>query len=236
MNLLYLLMAGLLLFLFLQLASRFLLALAKNNAFKPAVLKVFPLIELGAWIAFSFWAAWVLFGNMRYYDQVIAVMSSLFVFAIGWFVFRDFFSGMMLRSEYKLEKGQVIKTPIAEGRITKLGRRFMELENEKGEKIRIPYSQISNQWISLPADTEKSFSHQMAVRLSGHIEPSVLKNKINQEMMGMPWIIGPPPNIKISKDQEGVPVLEIRYDLLKEEHALVVEEKIRQLVSRHTGE
>lgn len=236
MSLLYLVLVGLLLFLFLQLASRFLHALAKKNAFKPAVLKILPLIELGAWIAFSFWAAWVLFGNMRYYDQVVTVMTLLFVFAVGWFVFRDFFSGMMLRSEYKLEKGQVIKTPFAEGRIVYLGKRFLELENEKGEKVRIPYSRISNNWISIPADQEKSFSHQLALKLSGHVNPGKLKAMINQEMMGMPWIIGPPPNIKISRHQDGTPMLEIRYDLLKEEHALLVEEKIRQLVQRSNGE
>ena len=234
MSLLYLVLTGVLLFLFLQLASRFLHALAKRNTFKPVVLNLFPLIELGAWVAFSFWGAWVVFGGMRYYDLVMVVMAGLLLFAIAWYVFRDFFSGMMLKSEYKLEKGQVIKTPIAEGRIVSLRRRFLELENEMGEKIRIPYSRLSNQWLSLPADTEKSFSHRMVIPLTGHVEPGSLKNLINQAMMGMPWIIGPPPNIKILKDEEGKAVLDIRYDLLKEEHALIVEEKITQLVKQQT--
>lgn len=235
MSLLYLVLTGVLLFLFLQLASRFLHALARRNKFKPVVLNFFPMIELGAWVAFAFWAAWVLFGGMRYYDMVMAVMAALFVFAVAWYVFRDFFSGMMLRSEYKLERGQVIRTPVAEGRIVSLRRRFLELENEKGEKIRIPYSRLSNQWLSLPADTEKSFAHRMVIPLTGHVEPASLKNLINHSMMGMPWIIGPPPNIKILKDEGGNAVLDIRYDLLKEEHALIVEEKIRELVRQHTG-
>lgn len=234
MSLLYLVLIGVMLFLFLQLASRFLHALAKKNAFKSAVLNFFPLVELGAWVAYAFWGAWVLFGGMRHYDLVMAVMAALLIFGISWYVFRDFFSGMMLKSEYKLEKGQVIKTPVAEGRIVGLRRRFLELENEKGEKIRIPYSRLSNQWLSLPADTEKSFAHRMVIPLTGHVEPACLKNLINQAMMGMPWIIGPPPNIKILKEEEGKAVLDIRYDLLKEEHALIVEEKIRQLVMQQT--
>jgi hypothetical protein len=230
MSLLYLVLVGVLLFLFLQLASRFVHALAKKNAFKPLVLNLFPLVELGAWVAYAFWGAWVLFGGMRHYDLVMAVMAALLVFAIAWYVFRDFFSGMMLKSEYKLERGQVIQTPLGGGRIIGLRRRFLELENEKGEKIRIPYSRLSNQWISLPADTEKSFAHRMVIPLTGHVEPASLKSMINQAMMGMPWIIGPPPNIKILKDEGGHSVLDIRYELLKEEHALIVEEKIRLLV------
>lgn len=234
MNIFYFVLTGVLLFFVLQLGGRVLHALARKNAFKPAVLKLFPVVELGAWIAYAFWGARVLFGNMRYYEQIIAGMTGLFVFAIAWYVFRDYFSGIMLRSEFKLELGQIIKTPVAEGRIITLGQRFIELENERGEKTRIPYAQLSNQWVSLPSDAGKSLSHHLVVQLPGPTDPAVLKEMINQAMMGMPWVIGPPPVIKISKNKDGQTLLEVSYDLLKEEHALVVEEKIRELVGQQS--
>jgi len=225
-----------LLFFALQLGARFLHALARKSALKPVVIKLFPLVELGAWLAYAFWAVWVLFGSMRYYDLVVGAMAGLLLFAIAWFVFRDFFSGMMLKSEYKLEKGQVIRTPLAGGQIVYLGKRFLELEGENGEKIRIPFSRLVNQWLSFPADAGKSFSYRLSVGLSGREDPVALKVIIGREMMGMPWIIGPPPQIKILKSPEDGPVLDIRYDLLKEEHALIVEEKIRRIVREHAGD
>ncbi len=230
MSLLYIILSGVLLYFLLKLAALLLKAMAARRNAVHALSKWFPVLEAGVWVLFVFWGVYLLFGGISYYDHLIFFMAVLLVFGISWYFFRDIFSGMILKSECQLHEGQQIKTPKTEGIIIQLGSRYLELENEKGERVKIPYSDLSRHWINIPAEMDKALSNQFKIRLKEGADPIKVKSRIHQEMMGMPWIVGAAPKIKIIKDSDEHVVLDIRYGLLKEEHALLVEKKIRCLV------
>lgn len=232
MSLLYFIIAGLVLYIGLKFGTRVLEAIPVKRAHKMEAIRWFPMFEVIAWVAYAFWGSYVLFGQIRHYDLLLLIMAIFLFFGIAWFFFRDFFAGMMIKSDYKLKPGQYVKTPVADGIVVRLGSRFIELENDKGEKIKLPFSQLGKQWISLPADMEKSLSNHLVMVLPGHVDVGALTSLIDAEMMGMPWIIGTPPALKIKNDESGQKVLDIRFDLIKEEHNLLVENKIREIVGR----
>lgn len=230
MSLIYFILTGILLYVLLIYGGRFLKSLVRQHANKWDVLRMFPLVEMGAWLAYTFWGIRLVFGDLRFFDQLTMLMVALLIAGIAWFVFRDFFAGMMLKMEYKLQPGQYIKTPTAEGQIISLGSRFIELENESGERTFIPFSRFTNEWLSIPGDQDKSLSHHMVINLDRPVNASRFKLLLQKEMMAMPWIIGPAPVIKLSLDKERI--VDIRFHLLKEEHALVVEDKLRLRIAQ----
>lgn len=231
MNLLYFLITGLAIFIFLKFGARILDALLLRMSLKPETTRWFPLVEIVIWVAYVYWGSYVLFGHIRYYDLLVLSMTLLLAFGIAWFFFRDFFAGLMVRSDYGLKTGLFIRTPVAEGYIVRLGSRFLELKNDKGEMIKLPFSQISRQWLQLPADMGNSLSSQLLISLPGDINVPLLRKTVEAEMMGMPWIIGTPPGITIRMNQQGQIILDVRYDLLKEEHSLQVEKRVREIVA-----
>lgn len=230
MSLLYFILSGVLLYFLLKFGALLLKALTSRQHDAHRIAGWFPLFEIGTWILFSFWGAYLLFGGISYYDHLVFFMAVLLVFGVSWYFFRDFFAGMIMKSECQLREGQYIKTPNTEGVIILLGPRYLELENNQGERVKIPYSNLNKQWITLPAQTEKTLSNHFLVRIPESVDPLQVKSVVHQGMMDLPWIVGMPPVIKLIKDQEDHLFLDIRYSLLKEEHALLVEKKVRQMI------
>lgn len=236
MNLLYLIAVAAIIYVVMRFGGRLFEALPVKPAYKREIERWLPIMEGLVWVAFVFWGGYVLFGGIRHYDLLLLIMAALLLFGVAWYFFRDFFAGMMIKSDYKLRKGQYIKTPVSEGLIVRLGGRFLELENDKGEKIRIPFSSLSKQWVQLPADMQKSLSNHLVIELPDSADPVRMKSLVEADMMGMPWIIGTPPSLKARKNKDGKMVLDIRFDLLKEEHSLLVEERIRGLIMKQPNQ
>ncbi len=230
MSLLYFILSGLLLFFLLKVGAKLLKALAGKHMLKNGIAKWFPLLETGVWVFYAFWGAYVFFGGISYYDHLVFAMAILLACGIAWYFFRDFFAGMIMKSECRLDVGQYIKTPDVSGKIVVLGPRFLELESDQGEKLKIPYSRLSKQWINLPSDVDKSLSNHFVIKVPDSANPMKVKSMVHQEMMGMPWVVGVPPKIKLIKDQADQTYLDVHYGLLKEEHSLLVEQKIKQLI------
>lgn len=235
MSLLYFILSGLLLYFMLKLGSKILMALTGRKVITNSIAKWFPLFETGVWVFFAFWGAYVLFGGISHYDHLVFVMAVLLAIGVSWFFFRDFFAGMIMKSECRLELGQHIKTPDFEGTIVLLGPRYMELEIDSGEKLKVSYSRLNKHWISLPAETEKSLSNNLTLRIPDSANPLQVKTIVYKEMMGMPWIVGTPPKLKLTKNEDDQSFLDIRYGLLKEEHSLLVEHRIRQTIKTLSG-
>ncbi len=235
MNLLYLIAVGATIYMVMRFGGRLLEALPVKPAYKREIDRWLPIFEGLIWVVFVFWGVYLLFGGIRHYDLLLLIMAVLLMFGVAWYFFRDYFAGMMIKSDYKLRKGQHIKTPLTEGVIVRLGSRFLELENDHGEKIRIPFSALSKQWVQLPADMQKSLSNQLVVHLPASSDPIMIKSLVASEMMGMPWIIGTPPTMKLRKNRDGDMVLDIRFDLLREEHSVMVEDRIRRLIMKQTS-
>lgn len=230
MSLLYFILSGILLYLLLKFGALFVRALAGRRPIVRFVSEWFPVIETGAWVLFVFWGAYLLFGGISFYNQLLFFMAVFLLIGISWYFFRDIFAGTVLKSECRLHEGQHIKTPFVEGLIVQLGLRYLELENNKGERVKIPYSSLSNHWINLPAQTDNTLSNHFKVRVPESVDPLKVKDEVHRGMMGMPWIVGMPPKIKLLKGQEDHVFLDIHYSLLKEEHALLVEKKVSEMI------
>ena len=232
MNLLIFIITGLVILLLFRGLNRIARAFVKKRQLRSALLRVLPVVELVAWVAFSFWGVLVLFGQHQYYDLIVVLLAVLVIFGLAWFVFRDFLAGVLLKSEKALYPGQVIKTPIIEGKIKSMGFRNMELVNEAGETVNVPYSRLSNQLFIIPPDNEDSLPHQARIPLMPGQASEQTKENVYKHLMAMPWVISPAPGIQIIKSNDGQHFMLITFYTYMRTHALVVEEKVRALLKQ----
>ncbi len=225
---------GLALFFLLRLIYRVVGSVIRQEPFRYIFLKAFPVLELLIWVAFFFWAVDSVFQDFFYYNLLIGLMVFIVLGALSWFLFRDFFAGIVIRSENALEPGQFFKTTFVEGRILKLGIRSMELETLEGERVKVPYGRLNNQLLNRPPGQEKNYGHTLKLRMPKAGKPARLKNQILAELNNMPWIIsGYPPMVSITSESEEQFLVEIRVYVMREEHLFLVEKNIRDFINHH---
>jgi len=231
MNLLIFVFTGFLLFFLFRLLARISKIIVQKKVIRKGVFALLPLLELVLWVAYAFWGVTIFFGRHLYFDLIIGVMVVVLLLAIAWFVFRDFMAGVLLKAEKSLEPGQTIKTSFASGIIKRMGSRFMELQNEEGELVRIPYGRLSNELFILPPDDEDNMPHHLEIPLPDEASPEQSRDKVKKLIMSMPWIVGPTPEIKLSRSAEGNYTLRVVFYTHIRSQAVQVEEKLQQALS-----
>ena len=233
MNLMVFVITGFVLFFLFRLLFRITKALTYKPAIKKGSMALLPLLELVLWVGYAFWGVYIFFGDHLYYDLIIGVMVVLLLVVIAWFVFRDFLAGVLLKAEKALEPGQMIRTPVVEGRIKRLGSRSLELVNQAGEVVRLPYARLSSEVFILPPESEESLPHRVEVPLPGDHSPEEIQKEILKSLHAMPWIIAPAPEVKIIKGTGGRHLVQTTFYTHIGSQAAIVEERIRRVVKDH---
>lgn len=229
MNLLYLILTALALFVVFRLLYRLLPALLRGKPIQTRLLRILPVVELLAWLLISFWGIYLLFGGQAHYAWVVSGMALVVVLALGWYVFRDYLSGVLLRADTGFAVGQHIRTHFAEGKIARLGYRHLVLLNQEGEEVRIPYSRFKDEVIIIPAGEESRPPHHFRISLPDGADPDTIRQKLFSRMMAMPWVSEPAPEISFHKDEEGRDCLHISYHT----HTPLASMKVEDLVKKH---
>lgn len=232
MNLLYFVILGFALFYALHLINRLARLLPEGNRYTNILLRVLPLAEMVIWLAFAFWAVTIIFPELAFRRLIFGAMAIVLVIAFGWYVLRDFLNGILLKTENTLKKGQTIKTDFISGKIIKIGYRTLLIEAENGEMVRIPFSRLGEAIISLPDQYGQSHSHSLLLPIDTSKQLLVQPKDFLRELVNMPWVIAESePGVSMIQTKEG-PMLEVRFSVMKEEHALLVEKKLEQLLEK----
>lgn len=231
MNLLVFLLAGLIIFGVFRLASRAGRMLIRYRPVRRYFLAFIPFAELLIWVGYAFWGISLLFGGLVYYDLVLGVAVVLLLLALAWFVFRDFFSGVLLKAEKSVEPGRYIRAPYAEGYVKSMGARSLELLNDKGELVRVPYSRFDRDLFVMPPESDESLPHHLEFPLSSGQDPEQFKLLAEKELMAMPWITGSAPSVEIIEGEDGSYRLHLTFYTHIRSQGVIVGEKIRKVLS-----
>ncbi len=231
MNLLYIVILGFALFFAMQLINRLAVIIPGESRWRNLLLRSLPMAEFVVWLTYAFWAASIAFAGLPYRGIVQSAMAIMLVVALGWYVLRDFLSGVLLKSESGFSKGQSIKTGFVSGKITAVGYRTLLIETEKGEKVRVPFSKLGDAIIATPPQKGQSHSHMLRFLVPEGSNRGSLPAKVSKTMLNMPWIIAEEePTVNFVPDAEGPLMLEVKFSVLKEEHALLVKHNLQELI------
>lgn len=233
MNLLFIVILGFALFFAMQLINRLALVIPGEGRWRNLLLRSLPLLEFVVWLVFAFWAARIVFSGLPYRGVIESAMALVLVVALGWYVLRDFLSGILLKTESEFKKGQIIKTPLVSGKVARMGYRTLHIETEKGEKVRIPFSKLGDAIISSPPEKGHGHSQMIKFNLQPGQDTPDLPEAIRQELFNMPWIIlENEPLVHLVRDKNEQAHFEVKFSVIKEEHALLVEQKLKAFLEK----
>lgn len=169
-----------------------------------------PLTELIVWTSFSVWLLNIIFTESRY---LLYLNTLIFLFAfifLSWYVLRDYFVGVQIKTRFKLINGQRLHANDIKGEIQRMGLMSMRIRSENGKNIIIPYSQLDQQTI------EFDFHHkgQSAIRFICEIESPAshveVVDKITEMIMNSVWCSHKmKPQVLLINEQEGKKKYEI---------------------------
>ena len=231
MILAYLIVAGLSLYVLFRLIERFLMAVLRRESQLRYYRLFFPLAEGLVWIGYAFWAVSSLFRGFRQHDLVMGAMALVLILALAWFVLRDFIAGILIKSDTGLHAGQQIRTSFASGRVHRLGARALVLINQEGELVRIPWARFRDETIILPPRQDQRQPHRISLRLPPEASFEAIRRQASEQLMAMPWVTGPAPELHIRKDADEHHYLHITFYTHDPAHVVKVEEKLIKLIT-----
>ncbi|HBH83971.1 MAG: hypothetical protein A2X05_15230 [Bacteroidetes bacterium GWE2_41_25] len=231
MKYLKILAIALALFLFLRLVSSFVPVLISNKKIRMAFRRIFPVIEMLMWISYIFWASHQMFYHLPVYNLLTGSMIIVITAIFGWYLLRDFISGIILKAENGFEPGQRIISSEASGTIKKSGYRCIEVITSEGEYVKIPYSRLSPLNITRPADAGRWVEHVVKFKISSRYESEKIRKVLENRILEMPWIV-PGENFKftITRDETENYIVVIHIHSLSPEMAIKTEETLQVFV------
>lgn len=201
---------------------------ARQKSLK-TILRLLPAIELFLWTAWVLWIFERLTIQWRGQQTILLVLVLVWIIIISWFFLRDFFAGVILKTENAFNLNQQIITPEAKGVIRKIGFRSLEVEGETGKFCRIPYSRLSNQIFGLQAPADTVLSHELTLRIVSSQKVAEVKKQITTELLLMPWVsVNHIPEVQVLSEDQGATTYKISYHTSDDTHSEIINQLLRQ--------
>jgi small-conductance mechanosensitive channel len=197
---------------------------------------MFQVVEMILWFTFAFWASHKMFMHLPIYNLLTAGMALLLIAIVGWYLLRDFISGIILKAENGFESGQRIITSEGSGTIKKLGYRSIEIMNSDGESIKIPFSRLSTLNITRPAEAGKWVEHLARFIIYTSHSTEKIQKLMMLHILEMLWIVsGNSIKIKISLNGPDFYQVAIHFHSISPEMAIKTEENLQVFVNEELG-
>ncbi|MFW5663634.1 MAG: mechanosensitive ion channel domain-containing protein [bacterium] len=209
---------------FLNLATR------KSNVHK-YTLRIFPWLEVALWMAYLFWVIHYWFYNAASYHLLFASVAIVIIVLLGWYVLREIISGAVFRSDNRLEPGLQIKTDSIAGSISGLGIMSMEIISAEGEKITVPYSQITGQSMTQKATKGQGKIQVFTITIPQHYGAVNIERRLKHKLLECSWVIAEG-DIKIKMDlRDQQYEVEVSYYSIKDDMLNQTEEMLREYIN-----
>lgn len=181
-QLFWLAVVGVFVFLAIKLVQRYVLVLIKDSYYQKLIRKwEFRLLSL-LWLGYFCWA---LFHLLRANYVVTGVILTI-VLISGWKSWMEFFAGLTLRLERKIQTNDVIKTRDYTGRIYRFNFQSLALMTDDGQLVHVPYSVITNSIVAQSTDQERLMAQSFLVELTTE-KPHELRQYIEKLVVSCPW-------------------------------------------------
>jgi small-conductance mechanosensitive channel len=123
-----------------------------------------------------------------FYSTLVIAVVIILVAIVAWYFLRDFVAGVVLKTEVPFEINQQIKTTTHTGTLRKAGCRSIELMADKGECIKIPYSQLSSNSFTVVDSNASQQGHEVILKVKSDLPFDDLSSSIKQSLLLLPWV------------------------------------------------
>ena len=133
-----------------------------------------------------FATVWLLHGRDRTAALSIAVVLGV-IAAASWTSLRDVVDGVYLRAARAFAIGDRVQVGGLQGRIQRLGYRFVQIETTDGELAMLPYRAIAGQAILRSPGVDRTSFHVFRVRLPAGVSIADARQTIRETALLCHW-------------------------------------------------
>lgn len=181
-----------------------LMGLPSANVVLNYIKRYLPLIEMTVWIAFSIWIFNIIFTESRYL-LYLNTLFFLFTFLfLSWYVLRDYFLGVQIKTRFNLITGQRLHTNGIKGEIQRIGLLSLSFRGDNGKNIIIPYSKLDQQTIEYDFHQKGQSEAKFVLEIDSAAAGSDVMDKMTEMIMNSVWCSHKSkPQIQLISDQDG---------------------------------
>lgn len=188
----------------------------------------FSLFEIVVWFLFGWWSLKVVYGNSEYYPILIITVLSIILIWIGWFFAKDFIAGTILKLSDNYQSGQFFRLNDIEGYIEQINYLHLNISQENGEIIKIPFSKIlgSIHHKSFLDDKTKYYKFEIIIDKQDTFDET--KEKIRKIILLSAGVnINKEPIISLKTSSDTKWVFVITYFILDEQYCELIENNVK---------
>jgi small-conductance mechanosensitive channel len=177
--------------------------------------KYLPVSEMIVWGLFFIWAIQFLYNKGYLLALMPAIVLIIILLYLSWFGLKDIIAGLVFKTSNQLQINDhiTITEPDIAGKIISIRRTFLELEDESGRVILIPFSKIAGTIIFKNSPSHSLLSHSFKLKVVSsdtESDSSVLAEKIKAFILVLPWTSQKKlPKISIDEDSDGIIVFSL---------------------------
>lgn len=171
-------------------ATKYFVRLATHE--KPVfsyIQKGIPWMQVLVWSFFVFWVVHYLFLTTTLYSVLISALILIFLVFVSWYVLRDLFAGVVIRSGQSLEPGITITAGSFSGTISRLGYFSLYLITPDGKRTRIPYHRLSGEIISWRSESGEGKNQIIKLILPQYLGVTKIKRELTGKLLQLPWVV-----------------------------------------------
>ncbi len=162
---------------------------------------IIPFVEALIWLGFILWCIRQLIRDDLWTSIGVFAVVVVVLTLLTWFVARDYFAGILLKSDGTIKINDWIRIKGVEGKITQMGQRSMLITSNSGETINIPYNTLSDEISIKPNPSEKLISHTFELKISKQMDLDSSIHRIRKSILNAPWAsIKKVPEVKFLND------------------------------------
>lgn len=201
---LWLILAGVLLYGFVRLLNRYVLDLIRQRAAKRRIENWrYPLL-LAVWVLYSGWALYQLI-KVNFLVTLVFLGA---VFLAGFKNWMQAFSGLLVRLEQGIREGDTIRTEHGTGKIERFRFLSLVIKTEAGERIHVPYHDITGAVFAQQTDKKQLIPQTFRVERP-HEDDRTAREIIKKWVESCPWTVSAG-EIQVRPDQSGGYIISAR--------------------------
>ena len=226
-NILYLVIATVVILVFFRVARM----VSSRSSRTQRYLPLLSGLELILWVAVVFWSLRVFFMDTLHTVLVLLTISLLTLLLV-WFLVKDVIAGFLFGVRHNPIVGQVLQTSQWHGTIKKIGIAQLTIETTDGQWLRIPYSLLITQTLSLHAHhTSAPGESVVRLKLPRHIDPIQFEQRVRETLALSSWCIASKP-ITVRADATDPETIEVSFFLINPSYRSAAIERLTKLADK----
>ncbi len=146
------------------------------------------LLQLIVWIFYFSWF-FFLYAEIRSWFVVInatVLLALLYLLYRYWL--SEVIAGVLFRNQYPVHEGDIIHFENIKGKVINAGNRFIEIENQEGFTLFLPYSKLQSGIIMKSESKVLSSSYTFELKIESQEEFHELASHMKAYLLTLPWI------------------------------------------------